>query len=142
VPAMTFRIECRCNICETNAEKAGASFPLAAEVPMALSQVALTSEGRHGLVHLAHDPNRITGASARLRTGVRPAQDEPGHEPLGVFRATVTRDGVALERDGQTYHRANLVGDDAKDGGLFEVMFADGFWMLATAGDMTPLELG
>jgi len=108
---------------------------------MALSQVALTSEGRHGLVHLAHDPNRITGAAARLRTGVRPAHGESVHEPVGVFRATVTRDGVALDRDGQTYHRANLVGNDPKGGALFEVMFADGFWMLATASDMTSLHL-
>jgi hypothetical protein len=42
-------------------------------VPAALVYLALTKKGRHGLVHLAHDPNAVTGHAARLRCGVEAA---------------------------------------------------------------------
>lgn len=65
------RIECSCKTCKTNAATLGKPLPLAAEVPPALAAIARTAQGRHGLVHMAHDPNAITGAAARARTNVR-----------------------------------------------------------------------
>lgn len=65
------RIECKCKVCKDNAARLGLPLPLAAEIPAALSAVARTAAGRHGLVHMAHDPHAVTGAAARARTGVR-----------------------------------------------------------------------
>jgi hypothetical protein len=58
------RITCDCNLCETNAAKIGASFPLAAEVNEATAaalKITARTAGKasktHGLVHMAHDPS-------------------------------------------------------------------------------------
>jgi hypothetical protein len=62
-------IQCQCKRCKANAESLGLTIPLRAEAPAAL--VAAVGGKVHGLVHMAHDPNAITGAAARARTGVR-----------------------------------------------------------------------
>jgi hypothetical protein len=54
-------ITCKCEICQGRK----------ALVPDALAALTKTKAGRHGLVHLAHDPNAVTGAAARKRTGVQ-----------------------------------------------------------------------
>ena len=64
----TTRVTCNCKTCKTNAAKMGVSAPLAAMVPDTL--LAAVGGKRHGLVHMAHDPNAISGAAARARTGV------------------------------------------------------------------------
>ena len=61
-------IECSCKVCRVNAEALGLPLPLRAEAPAAL--VAMVKSA-HGLVHVAHDPNDVTGAAARARSGVR-----------------------------------------------------------------------
>lgn len=74
---------------------------------------------------------------------------EVAPEPLGTFRAVVTRDASALERDGQPYYDINslhetLPADHAaciaevamRGGELVEVRFADGEWMLARGQDL------
>lgn len=53
-------VECKCVVCGGRR----------AQVPVALKTLAATAQGRHGLVHVAHDPNAVTGAAARRRTGV------------------------------------------------------------------------
>ena len=55
-------------------------------------------------------------------------------EPLGTFHAVVTRDGAALERDGQTYFAINNVPTGV--GCEWEIMFEDGQWMLAKLEDL------
>lgn len=60
----------------------------------------------------------------------------PDREALGVFHAVSTRDGEALARDGQAFFAANQKGVDGQDVDVYEVQFADGFWMLATANDL------
>jgi hypothetical protein len=62
-------IKCNCKVCKANAAQLGVTAPLRAEVPAAL--LAQTNGKAHGWVHMAHDPNAITGAAARQRTGVR-----------------------------------------------------------------------
>lgn len=53
----------------------------------------------------------------------------------GTFRARRTRDGVALERDGSTFVLINELPN--ADGSLsVEVMFEDGYWMLADREDL------
>ena len=67
-------IQCKCKICKSNAATLGLTLPLRAEVPAGNPVVAAllkTASGRHGLVHMAHDPNAVTGAAARANTGVR-----------------------------------------------------------------------
>lgn len=63
----------------------------------------------------------------------------PDRQPLGVFNAQVTRDGSALERDGDPFFAANRLPESvpSDEGALFEVEFADGVWMLARAPDLT-----
>lgn len=63
------RIECNCKTCKTNAATMGKGAPLAAMVPASL--LAMVKGKTHGLVHMAHDPNALTGAAARARTGVQ-----------------------------------------------------------------------
>jgi hypothetical protein len=63
----------------------------------------------------------------------------PDREPLGVFHAVSTRDGVARERNGQAYFAANSKGIDSRGADVYEVQFADGVWMLATANDLEPM---
>ena len=62
-------IQCSCKVCKANAAQLGLTLPLRAEAPAPL--VAAVKGKVHGLVHMAHDPNGVTGAAARARTGVR-----------------------------------------------------------------------
>lgn len=57
------KITCNCGHCQGRS----------AQIPAALAAVAKTKAGRHGLVHLAHDPHPITGEAARKQTGVEAA---------------------------------------------------------------------
>jgi hypothetical protein len=66
----TETVQCRCKTCKVNAAALGLPLPLRAEVPTVL--LAQTNGKAHGWVHMAHDPNAVTGAAARARTGVRP----------------------------------------------------------------------
>ena len=62
------RIACNCKTCKTNAAQIGRTAPLEAMVPSGLLDAM---KGKtHGLVQMAHDPNALTGAAARARTGV------------------------------------------------------------------------
>lgn len=71
----TTRIQCQCKVCKSNAATLGLATPLVADVPEHLAvMIGKTAAGRHGLVHMAYDPNAITGEAARIRTGVRPVQ--------------------------------------------------------------------
>jgi hypothetical protein len=63
----------------------------------------------------------------------------PNREALGVFHAVSTRDGEALARDGQAFYAANPKGIDSRGIDVYELQFADGFWMLATANDLEPM---
>jgi len=63
-------VKCRCKVCKANAATLGLTAPLRAEVPAAL--LAQTKGKAHGWVHVAHDPNALTGAAARAATGIRP----------------------------------------------------------------------
>lgn len=56
-------------------------------------------------------------------------------KPRGIFRANHTRDGEATSRDGQTFYLANELPSKA-DVAIFEIMFEDGCWMLATLDDL------
>ncbi|MDN4172262.1 hypothetical protein QWY28_04855 [Nocardioides sp. SOB77] len=58
---------------------------------------------------------------------------------LGTFHARQTRDGAALARDGQVYVLINEL-HHGRSGGVdeVEVLFEDGFWMLASRADLTP----
>ena len=56
--------------------------------------------------------------------------------PKGVFRAVMTRDGEGLNRDGQPYYQVNYIWTDPRDGAIYEVLFADGLWMLAATADL------
>ena len=70
-------------------------------------------------------------------------------EPLGKFRAVVTRDASAQDRDGQSYYDINRLSEtlpefdtdriaelNRRGGELFEVQFSDGEWMLARGRDL------
>ena len=61
------RIVCNCKTCKTNAAATGRAT-LEAMVPENL--LAMVKGKTHGLVHMAHDPNAVTGEAARARTGV------------------------------------------------------------------------
>jgi hypothetical protein len=58
--------------------------------------------------------------------------------PLGVFHATKTKDGQALERDGHPYYDLNSKGFDPRGQRLYEICFGDGTWMLAVESDLDP----
>ncbi len=58
------------------------------------------------------------------------------NRPVGVFRAVATRDGNALDRDGQPFFRLNHVFDDLRDGPFYEIQFGDGVWILAATPDL------
>ena len=60
----------------------------------------------------------------------------PTGDALGVFHTVSTLDGVARGRDGQAFFTANPKGIDGRGVDVYEVRFADGFWMLATANDL------
>lgn len=61
-------------------------------------------------------------------------------EPVGVFRSITSRDGNARERDGQPYFARRKVADDPRDGVIYEVLYADGEWALASAADLELAE--
>jgi hypothetical protein len=74
-------------------------------------------------------------------------------EPLGVFRAVVTRDGEGEARHGQPYYAITRIherltgAEQAVDlrqrgGELFEIQFGDGVWMLARAADLAAGSIG
>jgi hypothetical protein len=55
--------------------------------------------------------------------------------PLGHFRAREVRDGEALKRDGEPFFQIHRL--RTKDGRpLFEILFGDGLWMLASEADL------
>jgi hypothetical protein len=55
---------------------------------------------------------------------------------VGIFRARSTRDGSALDRDGQPYVEARLLDTAAHQHLLYEIRFRDGEWMLAVGEDL------
>ena len=57
--------------------------------------------------------------------------------PGGVFRAVTTRDGNAVDRDGQRFVDARPL-PEAKPTGdpLYEIQFEDGVWILARLTDL------
>jgi hypothetical protein len=69
----------------------------------------------------------------------------PLEQPVGVFRARVTRDGEALARDGQPYFAMNRLSELNRPDGeraLFEIRFADGLWMLVREDDLVAGTIG
>ena len=59
----------------------------------------------------------------------------PG-EPIGIFCAVTTRDGHALERDGECVYAMNDVPGGGTSTVVIEVMFADGTWLLCDADEL------
>ena len=57
-------------------------------------------------------------------------------QPLGEFRAVVTRDAEALRRHGAPFYALDRLPSLNGDW-IAEVQFADGLWMLAAAEDLT-----
>lgn len=60
--------------------------------------------------------------------------------PVGVFRARATRDAQARERDGMTIMLIKEL--QAEGEPVFEVMFEDGVWILASSVDIDPVPSG
>jgi hypothetical protein len=71
-----------------------------------------------------------------MRTDQRDRLAGISTEPVGVFRSVTSRDGNARERDGQPYYARRKVADDPRDGVIYEVLYADGEWALASAADV------
>lgn len=66
-------------------------------------------------------------------------------EPIGTFRARVTRDAAALERDGDQYFAMNRLEElhgRPDDRPLYENQFADGVWMLVRENDLVAGTIG
>ena len=66
-------------------------------------------------------------------------------EPSGTFRARVTRDAAALERDGEQYFAMNRLEElhgRPDDRSLYEIQFADGVWMLVRENDLVAGTVG
>ena len=66
-------------------------------------------------------------------------------EPIGTFRARVTRDAAALERDGEQYFAMNRLEElhgRPDDRPLYEIQFADGVWMLVRENDLVAGTIG
>ena len=64
--------------------------------------------------------------------------------PLGTFRVHSTRGGQALARDGEPYYAINRLEEMSKPAAerdLFEIQFADGFWMLARLDDLDGMRV-
>ena len=57
----------------------------------------------------------------------------------GTFHARQTRDSTAIERDGQTFVLINELSGATRNHPTVEIMFEDGFWMLADKADLDPL---
>lgn len=70
---------------------------------------------------------------ARRRRGLRSA----GRTPIATFTAVTTRDGNALERDGDEVYEVREV--DAGGHSIMEVQFADGVWLLCEPGEIEPI---
>ena len=68
--------------------------------------------------------------SSRGDAGVAPGA------PIGIFRAFKTRDGHALERDGECVYAMNDVPSGDTGAVVIEVMFADGTWLLCDADEL------
>lgn len=60
--------------------------------------------------------------------------------PRGIFHARQTKDATAMDRDGHIFVLMNELSDATGNHPTVEIMFEDGFWMLATPGDLGPLE--
>lgn len=56
-------------------------------------------------------------------------------EPIGIFRAIRSRDASALERDGQAFYSARVLREERTEV-LYEVLFADGSWVIAELRDL------
>lgn len=56
------RIECNCDICENDAARIGAPFPMQVDVPPVTAKKARNAKTRHALVHDAHNPGAIGSA--------------------------------------------------------------------------------
>jgi hypothetical protein len=54
-------------------------------------------------------------------------------QPVGFFHAVAVRDGASVERDGDPIYALRELNDQ-----LFEVLFADGVWMLCGEQDIEP----
>lgn len=66
-------------------------------------------------------------------------------EPIGTFRARVTRDAAALERDGEQYFARNRLEERhgrPDDRPLYEIQFEDGSWMLVREDDLVVGTIG
>lgn len=60
--------------------------------------------------------------------------------PLGHFHAISCRDGASLERDGEPYFDINRP-KSSSGREVYEVMFADGAWLLASRQDLSKVRL-
>lgn len=64
------RVSCACKVCRVNAEKVGAPFPLAAEIPQALADQI--GKRVHDVVYIAWEPGAL-GEALRQKAGIKPA---------------------------------------------------------------------
>lgn len=65
--------------------------------------------------------------------------------PIGTFRARVTRDAAALERDGEQFYAMNRLDERRRSPDvrpLYEIQFSDGVWMLAREDDLVAGTIG
>lgn len=56
------------------------------------------------------------------------------HRPKGWFHSVTTHDAASLERDGQPFYDIQELKSESQS--VFEVLFADGIWMLADPDDL------
>ncbi|HXH78418.1 hypothetical protein [Nocardioides sp.] len=66
-------------------------------------------------------------------------------EGIGTFRARVTRDAAAVERDGEQLFAMNRLEERRGRPGdrpLYEIQFSDGVWMLAREDDLVDGTIG
>lgn len=75
---MAVEVTCTCETCTDNAKRLGKDV-LGARVPDAFlknlgrtKSGALGKQSRHAVVHIANDPNKVTGEAVRDRTGILP----------------------------------------------------------------------
>ena len=79
---------------------------------------------------------RSIGEHRRRRDSSRGEASAASGEPIGIFRATTTRDGHALERDGDCVFAMNDVPGGDGSMVVVEVMFADGTWLLCDPDEL------
>src|SRR4051812_42885964 len=89
-----------------------------------------------GLAGAQTSPACYGHSSVISRQGFRRMRSLPTGEPKGTFHAVSTRDGVALLRNGQPFYEINVMGVDSLGAELFEILFGDGVWMLASSEDI------